>query len=101
MSLRVLTVLPPRESYAEGHAGAIALLVSRLAQPGDRITGKAITDVPLPGGSFVPLAISGWPLPQRLKYGMACLSEARDFKPDLIEVHNRPDLALFLSRFAP
>jgi len=101
VSLRVLTVLPPREAYAEGHAGAIALLVSRLAQPGDRITGKAITDVPLPGGSFVPLAISGWPLPQRQKYGMACLSEARDFKPDLIEVHNRPDLALFLSRFAP
>ncbi|KXV32492.1 hexosyltransferase [Gluconobacter thailandicus] len=101
VSLRVLTVLPPREAYAEGHAGAIALLVSRLARPEDRITGKAITDRPLPGGHFVPLEISDWPFPQRLKYGIACLSAARDFKPDLIEVHNRPDLALFLSRFAP
>ncbi|UMM07228.1 glycosyltransferase family 4 protein [Gluconobacter frateurii] len=101
MSLRVLTVLPPREAYADGHAGAIALLVSRLAQSEDRITGKAITGCPLSGGHFVPLEISSWPLPQRLKYGIACLAAARDFKPDLIEVHNRPDLALFLSRFAP
>mgnify|MGYP004711462361 FL=1 len=100
MSLRVLTVLPPRESYAEGHAGAIALLVSRMAQPEDRITGKAISGQALSGGHFVPLGLSGWPLSRRLKYGIACLSVARGFKPDLIEVHNRPDLALFLSRFA-
>lgn len=101
MSLRVLTVLPPRELYAEGHAGAISLLVSRVALCDDRVIGRAVSGVPLPGGKFVPLKRGIWPLPQRLSYALSCVRAARHFRPDLIEVHNRPDLAMALSRVAP
>lgn len=101
VSPRVLTILPPRESYAAGSAGAIALLVSRLALPSDAVAGAPIGDPPLPGGMFVPLHPPRLPLPRNLRYALACLREVRRAKPDLVEIHNKPDLAAFLARFSP
>ncbi|EHH69003.1 glycosyltransferase family 4 protein [Gluconobacter morbifer] len=102
----VLTVLPPREQYTDTHAGAISLLVSRLAQPGDIICGTGTRDAgtqgaSLPGGVFHRLRLTRWPFPRMFRYGLACLEAIRQYQPSLVEVHNRPDLAQFLSRFAP
>lgn len=38
--LRVLTVLPPRECFAPDEAGAIALLVHRMAGAGEVVAGS-------------------------------------------------------------
>ncbi|GAB6855415.1 glycosyltransferase family 4 protein [Asaia astilbis] len=99
--MKVVTVLPRREGYAPNRAGAIGLLVSRLASPEDVILGSEITDDPLPGGRFIgmskPGGIHSWRRPGT-RYRVACQREIRRQKPDLIEVHNRPALARALSK---
>jgi len=95
----VLTLLPPRESFASGHAGAIAILVSRLALPEDIVTGMPIRGMALDGGQFRPLRLSAWGFFRNLRYRRACLKMVRSIRPELVEVHNRPDLAAYLSRF--
>lgn len=99
--MKVLTVLPRREGYAPDRAGAIALLVSRLASPDDIVMGTEITGSPLPGGQFVAVTEPGGLHRWRrdgTRYRIACQREIRKYRPDLIEVHNRPALALALSR---
>ncbi|WP_242403277.1 glycosyltransferase [Asaia platycodi] len=99
--MRVLTVLPRREGYAPDRAGAIALLVSRLATPDDIVIGTEVTGTPLPGGQFFAITEPGGLHRWRrdgTRYRIACQREIRRHKPDLIEVHNRPALANALSR---
>ncbi|WP_336945817.1 glycosyltransferase family 4 protein [Asaia sp. HN010] len=99
--MRVLTVLPRREGYAPDRAGAIALLVSRLATPDDIVIGTEVTGTPLPGGQFFAITEPGGLHRWRrdgTRYRIACQREIRRHKPDLIEVHNRPALARALSK---
>jgi len=99
--MKVLTVLPRREGYAPDRAGAIALLVSRLASPEDIVIGTEITGTPLPGGQFVAVSEPGGLHRWRrdgTRYRIACQREIKRHRPDLIEVHNRPALARALSR---
>ncbi|MFT9424534.1 MAG: glycosyltransferase family 1 protein, partial [Acetobacter syzygii] len=44
--LRVMTVLPPRERFAPQEAGAIALLVHRMAAEGEVVVGSAPQTAP-------------------------------------------------------
>ncbi|AOX20469.1 glycosyltransferase family 4 protein [Kozakia baliensis] len=98
--MQVLTILPRREGYAPDRAGAISLLVSRLAQPEDIIVGTAIEGNPLPGGQFMPVSEPGgfwrW-MRDGARYRVGCQRIIRRVKPDLIEVHNRPALASALA----
>lgn len=99
--MRVLTVLPRREGYAPDRAGAIALLVSRLAAPEDIIIGTEVTGDPLKGGVFVSVTEPGGLHRWRrdgTRYRIACQREIRRHNPDLVEVHNRPALANALAR---
>ncbi|AQS86843.1 hexosyltransferase [Neoasaia chiangmaiensis NBRC 101099] len=101
--MRVLTVLPRREGYAFDRAGAIALLVSRLADADDAVLGCPVDGDPLPGGRFVPIEEVGAPwswLSENMRYQVACQRAIRRLRPDLIEVHNKPALAAALSRQA-
>lgn len=102
--MTVLTILPPRESYSSNSAGAISLLVSRLAFPGDVVLGGPVDGAPLSGGSFRPIHDLGrawhW-LSHSARYQLSCQCVARRLRPSLIEVHNKPQLALAMSRFAP
>jgi len=99
--MKVMIVLPRREGYAPDRAGAIALLVSRLATPDDIVIGTEIPDTPLPGGQFFAVTEPGglhrWKR-DGTRYRIACQREIRRHKPDLIEVHNRPALARALSK---
>ncbi|WP_141306735.1 glycosyltransferase family 4 protein [Gluconobacter roseus] len=101
MSYKVLTILPPRERYEAGRAGAISLLVSRIAGISDVVAGLGQIRMPLPGGQYFPLILPRVPLPSGWRLRLACMSMVRSCQPALTEIHNRPDLARFLARFGP
>jgi glycosyltransferase involved in cell wall biosynthesis len=105
---RVAIVLPPREGFGPQSAGAIALLQARLARPdaaplspfdltviGARQTG------PLFSLPYQPVREQRWPLSADARYAAGVGAVLADLKPDLIEVHNKPDLAARLARWCP
>ena len=103
-SITVAVVLPPREGFGPGRTGAIGLLARRLVQtPGFQTIvfgGKQdgpvfpgidfVTSRPGSGGSAAPTFAT----PQRL-------ANLRTLNPGLIEVHNRPEIALVLAARLP
>ncbi len=97
---RIVTVLPPREGFSPGAVGAIGLVVHRLAAAaGGDVVGRPIAD-PFPGAPFHP-APPGWGLSANRRYAAGVLRVLRRLQPDLVEVHNRPDIALLLARHLP
>lgn len=105
---RVAVVLPPREGFGPQSAGAIALLQARLATPDPAVpSGFAVTIVgakqrgtvfPLP---YLP-AEERWSLwGSDARYAAAVARVLDRLQPDLIEIHNRPDLARRLARRFP
>lgn len=102
--MSVLTILPPREGYTANNAGAISLLVSRLAQQEDLILGTPVDGAPLPGGHFVaapePSSLWRW-CSDNYRYLLSCREVIRQTRPDLIEVHNKPALAAALAGSVP
>ncbi len=104
-SPKVAIVLPPREGFGTGRAGAIGLLVRRLVQtPGFEtviISGKQ--DGPTFPGINVcavrPSLRSFGSTNRRYAAGVAGLLKGQ--RPALIEVHNRPEIALALAARLP
>jgi len=101
----VATILPPHEGFGPGRAGAVGTTVRLLARaPGFRTLviggpqdGPAFHDV-----RFRPVrAAFWWPGNVNIRYGAAMLWPLRRARPALIEVHNRPELALWLARRIP
>jgi UDP-glucose:(glucosyl)LPS alpha-1,2-glucosyltransferase len=121
--IKVAVVLPPREGFGPGRAGAIGLLVRRLSRPsdppavsgGDSSTGLAThtdfetiviggkQDGPVfPGIAFYPVAASIWPLGgTNQRYAAAVADALKKRQPTIIEVHNRPEIALALTARLP
>ncbi len=101
----VAIVLPSQEGFSPDAAGAIALLVHRLARRTAhpvRILGPARPEQPFADVAFQPLALRRWPAAtQRRRYGTAAAHALAAMAPALIEVHNRPDLALDLAARFP
>jgi UDP-glucose:(glucosyl)LPS alpha-1,2-glucosyltransferase len=105
---RVAIVLPPREGFGPDSAGAIALLQARLAQPA--VAPRSPFDLTVVGasqtGSLFPLPYRAvrdrhWPLNGDARYAEGVREALAALKPDLIEVHNKPDLAGRLARWFP
>lgn len=97
----VVTVLPPLEGFGPGRAGAVGTLVRLLSKtPGFR---SLIVGGRQPGPVFADVAFhsvkpANWWLGNvNIRYGAAMLGRLRRSQPALIEVHNRPELALFLA----
>ncbi len=96
-------VLPPREDFSPAAAGAIGIVVHQLARtsgPGfpPRVIGLASPFPPYQDVPFTPVRPHWWPPgPHAWRYGHAVLQGLRGLAPSLIEVHNRPDVALFLA----
>ena len=101
---RFVAVLPPREGFGPDRAGAVGLLVRRLAladgattviggpQPGDPF--RDVPFEPIPPARFLPLNANH-------RYAFAVAHRLRALRPDLAEVYNRPDIALALARLLP
>jgi UDP-glucose:(glucosyl)LPS alpha-1,2-glucosyltransferase len=98
----VAVVLPPREGFGPGRAGAIGLIAHRLAAtPGFRtivVGGKQAG--PTFAGTVFHAARPPWWLPGNInmRYAASVAALLRPLRPALIEVHNRPEVALALAR---
>jgi UDP-glucose:(glucosyl)LPS alpha-1,2-glucosyltransferase len=102
---KVAVVLPPREGFGPGRTGAIGLLVRRLTQtPGfDTLIVGGKQDGPtFPGIEYSPISPSLWSFGStNLRYAAAVAETFKKQRPDLIEVHNRPEIALALAARLP
>ena len=103
---RVAVLLPPREAFAPAATGAIGLLVRMLnAEPdgfAPLVLGPAPPTPAFTAPLFRALVPSFWPpAPFARRYAAAALAALRAEPPDLVEVHNRPDIALFLAGCLP
>lgn len=101
---KVAIVLPPREGFGSGEAGAIGLLVHGLARyPGEyapTVIGS-VQSAPFTDVAFRPVGTVWLPANYARRYAGGVANALRTLGPDLIEVHNRPDLALFLAQRYP
>ncbi len=94
-------VLPPREGFSPAAVGAVGLLVRRLALPGDVVVG-APQPAPFADIEFLPAPLPAWPPLGRLaRYAAGVARVLRPRAPALVEVHNRPAVALLLARHLP
>jgi UDP-glucose:(glucosyl)LPS alpha-1,2-glucosyltransferase len=102
---KVAVVLPPREGFGPGRTGAVGLLIRRLAgTPGfDTVVIGGKQDGPVfPGIDFRPVTPSIWSFGStNLRYAAAVAEALRKQPPALIEVHNRPEIALALAARLP
>lgn len=101
----VAVVLPPREGFGPGRSGAIGLIARRwVATPGFRtlVVGGPQSGPSYPNVAFQALRPAWWrPGNVNIRYAEAVSSLLRRAVPALIEVHNRPEIALYLARRLP
>lgn len=101
----VATILPPNEGFAPGFAGAVGTIVHLLSRaPGFRqfVIGGPQSAATFPRVPFHPVRPAFWfPGNVNIRFGAALLWTLWRARPDLIEVHNRPELALWLARRLP
>lgn len=115
MSGGLVTVLPPRERFAPGEAGAVALLVRSLAEPGETVVGGPTTGQPFQDVRFLAAIDRGpwrsrWPRRLSspfgvrfgpLRYAASVAAVLDTLRPTGVEIHNRPEIALALRRWFP
>src|SRR3954452_3501695 len=91
-------ILPPNEGFGPEAVGAIGLLVHRLARAGAEgvVLGLPTDGAPFPDVPFRPVQ-PGWGLTRAARYVRGLLTIMRQISPSLIEVHNRPEIALGLT----
>ena len=102
----VTVVLPHREAFGPSAAGAVAMVVHRLAAGPSRykplVVGPPFGGPAFPGVPFLPAAPLPWlPLTPTLRYAAGVARVLAPLPAGLIEVHNKPDVALWLARLFP
>ncbi len=103
----VAVVLPPNEGFSPEAVGAIGLMVQRLgADPQATfrtvVIGPALKHPPFAAPCFQEARPPPWlPASRSTRYVWGVASRLRQLRPDLIEVHNRPMIALALARRFP
>jgi UDP-glucose:(glucosyl)LPS alpha-1,2-glucosyltransferase len=100
-----VVILPPREGFGPGRAGALGLLARRYATaPGFRtiVIGGEQDGQPFPEVPFQAIRPAPWwPGNVNLRFAAGMIWTLRRLRPALIEVHNRPEIALALARLFP
>ena len=98
-------ILPPREGFGTGRAGALGLLARRYATaPGFRtlVLGGAQQGPPFPEVPFQAIQPAAWwPGNINLRFVAGMIGTLRRARPALIEVHNRPEIAMALAWLFP
>jgi len=101
----VAVVLPPREGFGHGRSGALGMLARRYATaPGFRtlVIGGEQDGPPFPEVPFQAVwPAAWWPGNINLRFVAGMIGTLRRVRPALIEVHNRPEIALALTRLFP
>lgn len=101
----VAVVLPPREGFGPKRTGALGLLARRLVgTPGFRTTiFGGVQDGPVfPGIDFSPIKPTiWWPGPTNVRFAISVAAALKRLRPALIEVHNRPEIALAIASRLP
>jgi UDP-glucose:(glucosyl)LPS alpha-1,2-glucosyltransferase len=105
ISITVAVVLPPREGFGPGRTGAIGLLARRLVQTpgfGTIVFGGKQDGPVFPGIDFRHVSPRFWRVGNtNIRYAAALSESLRTLNPGLIEVHNRPEIALVLAARLP
>ncbi len=100
----IAIILPPREGFSPAEVGAVGLLVRRHVQAcpefASLVLGLAQV-APFPEVDFRAVRPSWFPGNATRRYAGGVARALRAIQPDLIEVHNRPDVALFLAERFP
>lgn len=93
-----MIVLPPKEGFSEKSVGAIGLLVERLVRAGapGMVLGRPVS-APFAGVRFVGVR-DGFGLTRAGRYAAGVARATGQAGATLIEVHNRPEIALRLLR---
>ena len=99
-------VLPPNEGFSPEAVGAIGLMVQRLgAAPAafrTAVIGAPLQHPPFAAPPFHAAAARWWlPVSRTARYARGVASILQRLRPSLIEVHNRPLIALALARRFP
>jgi glycosyltransferase involved in cell wall biosynthesis len=101
----VAVILPPREGFGPGRTGALGMIAHRLlATPGFQ---SAVIGGPQSGPVFADTRFHAvrptiwWPGNVNLRFAASIARTLRRMRPALIEVHNRPEIALSLAARFP
>ena len=97
-------ILPPREGFAPADTGAIGLLVQRLAMAPGGFAPVVVGQAAQSGFAGIDYHAARpvlWPAPFVRRYAGGVARVLRKLRPDIIEVHNRPDIAAILARRFP
>jgi len=100
----VAAILPPHEGFGPARAGAIGMVARAQARSaGFRcVVFGGPQEAVFPDVAFRGVRPAFWaPGNVNLRFGAALLLPLWRLRPALIEVHNRPELALFLARCLP
>jgi glycosyltransferase involved in cell wall biosynthesis len=100
---RVTIVLPHRERFSPDSAGAVAMAVQRYAAGGSRyralVVGPPVAGATYPDIEFLPVSMPKFlPLTVTQSYAVALVRALASQPAGIIEVHNKPDVALWLAR---
>jgi UDP-glucose:(glucosyl)LPS alpha-1,2-glucosyltransferase len=98
---KVAVVLPPREGFGPGRTGAIGMLARRLVQTlgfqtivfGGPQDGPVFPDIDFRAVSPTPWRLGN----TNVRYAAAAATVLKALKPALVEVHNRPEIALAIA----
>ncbi len=99
--MKIAIVLPPREMFSPSATGAVGLLARLVARMGDAVVYGMKTTDPFTDVPYQPVQLALLPLRQARRYAAGLVAALRRAPRDLIEVHNRPDIALHLARRFP
>jgi len=103
----VAVVLPPNEGFSPESVGAIGLLAQRLgagcpAAFRTVVIGASLRHQPFAAPCFEAVHPPAWlPASRTTRYVWGVARRLRQLRPSLIEVHNRPMIALRLARRFP
>jgi UDP-glucose:(glucosyl)LPS alpha-1,2-glucosyltransferase len=101
----VAVILPPREGFGHGRSGALGMLARRYATaPGFRtlVIGGEQDGPPFPEVPFQAVRPAPWwPGNINLRFLAGMIGTLRRERPALIEVHNRPEIAIGLAWLFP
>ena len=103
----VAAILPPNEGFSPEAVGAIGLIVQRLGSYQRSLfrtvtVGAALRYSPFPCPAFEAVRLGPWPpIGRTARYERGVAHLLRRVRPNLIEVHNRPGIALGIARRFP